>query len=184
MAETTTATSWPAPTSRLTWRATLRMRSISATDVPPNFITSRAIAGFGAPCVACGAGAAGRPRAGPQRRAYITAGCRGCNRRRPVWLRAQRVNGVPSMASDRSPAGAPTVDDDEVARFAALAGGGWDPRGKMAPLHKFNPVRLGYIRDAACRRFVRDARRLDCLAGLRVLDIGPGGGIPSEPPPP
>ena len=85
------------------------------------------------------------------------------------------------MASDRSPAGAPTVDDDEVARFAALAGEWWDPRGKMAPLHKFNPVRLGYIRDAACRRFGRDPKRLDCLAGLRVLDIGCGGGILSEP---
>ena len=43
MAETTTATSWPASTSRLTWRAALRMRSMSATDVPPNFITMRAI---------------------------------------------------------------------------------------------------------------------------------------------
>jgi ubiquinone biosynthesis O-methyltransferase len=43
MAETTTATSWPASTSRLTWRATLRMRSISATDVPPNFITRRMV---------------------------------------------------------------------------------------------------------------------------------------------
>jgi 2-polyprenyl-6-hydroxyphenyl methylase/3-demethylubiquinone-9 3-methyltransferase len=85
------------------------------------------------------------------------------------------------MASDRSPAGAPTVDDDEVARFAALAGEWWDPRGKMAPLHKFNPVRLGYIRDAGCRRFGRDPKRLDCLAGLRVLDIGCGGGILSEP---
>src|SRR6185295_18605049 len=47
MAETTTATSWPASTSRLTWRATLRMRSISATDVPPNFITRRAMSGEG-----------------------------------------------------------------------------------------------------------------------------------------
>src|SRR3954469_24414580 len=46
MAETTTATSWPASTSRLTWRATLRMRSISATEVPPNFITRRAMAGL------------------------------------------------------------------------------------------------------------------------------------------
>ena len=46
MAETTTATSWPASTSRLTWRATLRMRSMSATDVPPNFITRRAMAGL------------------------------------------------------------------------------------------------------------------------------------------
>src|SRR6478735_70311 len=75
----------------------------------------------------------------------------------------------------------PTVDEAELARFAALAGEWWDPRGKMAPLHKFNPLRLGYIRDAACRRFGRDGKRLDCLAGLRILDIGCGGGILSEP---
>jgi len=85
------------------------------------------------------------------------------------------------MASLGSPAGAPTVDEAELARFAALAGEWWDPRGKMAPLHKFNPLRLGYIRDAACRRFGRDAKRLDCLSGLRFLDIGCGGGILSEP---
>jgi 2-polyprenyl-6-hydroxyphenyl methylase / 3-demethylubiquinone-9 3-methyltransferase len=85
------------------------------------------------------------------------------------------------MASLGSPAGAPTVDEAELARFAALAGEWWDPRGKMAPLHKFNPLRLGYIRDAACRRFGRDAKRLDCLSGVRMLDIGCGGGILSEP---
>ncbi len=57
-----------------------------------------------------------------------------------------------------------TVDDAEVARFAALADTWWDPRGKMAVLHKFNPVRLTYIRDAACtRRFKRDPKKLDCL---------------------
>ncbi len=82
------------------------------------------------------------------------------------------------MASERS---APTVDESEIARFSALAGEWWDARGKMAPLHKFNPLRLAYIRDAACRRFGRDAKRLDCLAGLRVLDIGCGGGLLSEP---
>jgi len=75
----------------------------------------------------------------------------------------------------------PTVDEAELARFAALASEWWNPRGKMAPLHKFNPVRLGYIRDIACKRFGRDARRLDCLKGLRMLDIGCGGGILSEP---
>jgi 2-polyprenyl-6-hydroxyphenyl methylase / 3-demethylubiquinone-9 3-methyltransferase len=84
------------------------------------------------------------------------------------------------MASQSSPA-APTVDEAELARFAALATEWWNPRGKMAPLHKFNPVRLGYIRDAACRRFGRDAKRLDALKGLRILDIGCGGGILSEP---
>src|SRR5215510_13639527 len=74
-----------------------------------------------------------------------------------------------------------TVDDAEVERFAALATEWWDPRGKMAVLHKFNPVRLGFIKEAACRRFGRDAKRLDALAGLRILDIGCGGGILSEP---
>ena len=51
----------------------------------------------------------------------------------------------------------------------------------MAALHKFNPVRLAYIRDKAAEHFGRDAERLDCLQGIRVLDIGCGGGILSEP---
>ena len=74
-----------------------------------------------------------------------------------------------------------TVDAAEVERFSALSAEWWDPRGKMAVLHKFNPVRLGFIKEAACRRFERDGRRLDCLAGLRILDIGCGAGILSEP---
>ena len=74
-----------------------------------------------------------------------------------------------------------TVDDAEVAQFARLAETWWDPRGKMAVLHKFNPVRLAYIRDAACERFERDGKKLDCLKGLRILDIGCGGGLLSEP---
>jgi 2-polyprenyl-6-hydroxyphenyl methylase / 3-demethylubiquinone-9 3-methyltransferase len=74
-----------------------------------------------------------------------------------------------------------TVDDAEVARFAALADEWWDPRGKMAVLHKFNPVRLAYIRDAACRHFARNSKHLDCLKDLRILDIGCGGGILCEP---
>jgi 2-polyprenyl-6-hydroxyphenyl methylase / 3-demethylubiquinone-9 3-methyltransferase len=74
-----------------------------------------------------------------------------------------------------------TVDAAEVRRFSRLAGEWWDPRGKMAVLHKFNPVRLAYIRDAACRQFNRDARRPPCLGGVRILDIGCGGGILSEP---
>ena len=77
--------------------------------------------------------------------------------------------------------GGSTIDDAEVARFAALADVWWDSAGKMGMLHKFNPVRLGVIKEAACRRFARDPKRLDCLAGLRFLDIGCGGGILSEP---
>ena len=51
----------------------------------------------------------------------------------------------------------------------------------MAALHKFNPVRLAYIRDKAAERFAREHKKLDCLKGLRMLDIGCGGGILSEP---
>jgi 2-polyprenyl-6-hydroxyphenyl methylase / 3-demethylubiquinone-9 3-methyltransferase len=74
-----------------------------------------------------------------------------------------------------------TLDAAELARFEKLAAEWWDPRGKMAVLHKFNPVRLAYIRDHASVRFGRDPRRLDCLKNLRILDIGCGGGILSEP---
>ncbi|MGE0565397.1 MAG: bifunctional 2-polyprenyl-6-hydroxyphenol methylase/3-demethylubiquinol 3-O-methyltransferase UbiG [Pseudolabrys sp.] len=76
---------------------------------------------------------------------------------------------------------APTVDRSEVERFSKLAATWWNPRGPMAVLHKFNPVRLAYIRDHAAVRFNRDPKKLDCLAGLRVLDIGCGGGVLSEP---
>ncbi len=83
------------------------------------------------------------------------------------------------MASRR--AGASSVDTAEVERFSRHAADWWDARGPMAALHKLNPVRLAYIRDQAAARFSRDARKLDCLKGLRVLDIGCGGGILSEP---
>jgi 2-polyprenyl-6-hydroxyphenyl methylase/3-demethylubiquinone-9 3-methyltransferase len=82
---------------------------------------------------------------------------------------------------DRQPTGASTVDQEEIARFSRLAGQWWDPRGPMAALHKFNPVRLAYIRDRAAEHFGRDPTRLDSLAGLRILDIGCGGGILCEP---
>ena len=76
---------------------------------------------------------------------------------------------------------ASSVDHAEVERFSRHAADWWDARGPMAALHKFNPVRLGYIRDQAAERFGRDAKQLDCLKGLRMLDIGCGGGILSEP---
>jgi 2-polyprenyl-6-hydroxyphenyl methylase/3-demethylubiquinone-9 3-methyltransferase len=82
---------------------------------------------------------------------------------------------------DRQRTSAGTVDQSEVARFSRLAGQWWDQRGAMAPLHKFNPVRLGYVRDQTAAHFSRDPGRLDSLTGLRMLDIGCGGGILSEP---
>ena len=77
--------------------------------------------------------------------------------------------------------GAASIDPDEVEQFARLGAQWWNPRGPMAALHKFNPVRLGYIRDQATAHFSRDPKKLDCLSGLRILDIGCGGGILSEP---
>jgi 2-polyprenyl-6-hydroxyphenyl methylase/3-demethylubiquinone-9 3-methyltransferase len=85
------------------------------------------------------------------------------------------------MTSSTKPRPGSTVDAAEVERFSALAEEWWDPLGKMGVLHKFNPVRLGFIKAAACRRFERDGKRLDALAGLRLLDIGCGGGVLSEP---
>jgi 2-polyprenyl-6-hydroxyphenyl methylase / 3-demethylubiquinone-9 3-methyltransferase len=74
-----------------------------------------------------------------------------------------------------------TIEPGEVERFSRLAGEWWDPRGKMAVLHRFNPVRLAYVRDAACRQFRRNAGHPPCLEGLRILDIGCGGGLLCEP---
>ncbi len=76
---------------------------------------------------------------------------------------------------------APSIDQAEVERFSRHAAMWWDTRGPMASLHKFNPVRLAYIRDKAAERFGRDPKKLDCLKGIRMLDIGCGGGILSEP---
>jgi len=74
-----------------------------------------------------------------------------------------------------------TVDPAEIAKFSKLSEDWWNPNGKMAPLHKINPLRLAYIRDAACRKFERNAKSLSCLSGLRVLDIGCGAGLLCEP---
>ena len=74
-----------------------------------------------------------------------------------------------------------TVDDTEVARFSAMADEWWDPTGKFRPLHKFNPVRLAYIKAEVCRHFGRDTNAPDAFQGLRFLDIGCGGGLLSEP---
>jgi 2-polyprenyl-6-hydroxyphenyl methylase/3-demethylubiquinone-9 3-methyltransferase len=79
------------------------------------------------------------------------------------------------------PGGPSTVDPAEVARFSQLSEEWWDPQGRMAPLHKINPLRLGWIRDTACRKFNRNPRSLKSLDRLRILDIGCGAGLLSEP---
>src|SRR5260370_31981543 len=83
--------------------------------------------------------------------------------------------------SNFSTAPASTVDPAEVAKFSKLSNEWWDPNGKMAPLHRINPLRLTYIRDAACRKFERNVKSLNCLSALRILDIAYGAGLVCEP---
>lgn len=83
--------------------------------------------------------------------------------------------------SARSASSRTTIDPEEVRKFSAIADEWWDPFGKFKPLHKFNPVRLAYIRDSVCAHFGRDRRAKSPLEGLRLLDIGCGGGLVAEP---
>lgn len=73
----------------------------------------------------------------------------------------------------------PSIDPDEVEKFSRIAAEWWDPESKFKPLHKFNPVRLGFIRDTICQHFGRSGDTP--FEGLRMLDIGCGGGLVSEP---
>jgi 2-polyprenyl-6-hydroxyphenyl methylase/3-demethylubiquinone-9 3-methyltransferase len=85
--------------------------------------------------------------------------------------------------TDPSPAAAATstVDDAEIAKFERLATDWWNPHGKFRPLHKLNPLRIGYIKDRLCRHFGRDVKSANALKGLALLDIGCGGGLLCEP---
>ena len=74
-----------------------------------------------------------------------------------------------------------SIDPSDVARFSAIAAEWWDPRGKFAPLHRFNPARLAFIRETALARFGRDGNGRAPFAGLTLLDIGCGGGLLTEP---
>ncbi|HTN63860.1 MAG TPA: bifunctional 2-polyprenyl-6-hydroxyphenol methylase/3-demethylubiquinol 3-O-methyltransferase UbiG [Devosia sp.] len=74
-----------------------------------------------------------------------------------------------------------TINDAEVAKFTAMAEEWWDPKGKFKPIHKFNPVRLSYIRDHMLTHFGRDGSQIRPFEGLTILDVGCGGGLLCEP---
>src|SRR5215470_5778490 len=74
-----------------------------------------------------------------------------------------------------------TVDEGEIERFSRIAEEWWDPKGKFAPLHRLNPVRLAFIRDRSAAHWQRHALSGAPLESLSVLDIGCGGGLLCEP---
>ncbi len=74
-----------------------------------------------------------------------------------------------------------SVDEEEVAQFSRIAGAWWDPNGPFAPLHRMNPVRIGYIRELAMRHFSLPENTDLPFSGLRIADIGCGGGLICEP---
>ena len=78
-------------------------------------------------------------------------------------------------------ASASTVEAAEVAKFEAMAAEWWDPNGKFKPLHMLNPCRLDYITRQIAGEFDRDLTQEKPFSGLKILDIGCGGGLLSEP---
>ena len=78
-------------------------------------------------------------------------------------------------------ASGPTIDMGEMAKFTAMADSWWDPTGKFRPLHLINPVRLDYVIGDICQHFGRDREGARPLEGLKILDVGCGGGLACEP---
>src|SRR5437868_14558255 len=88
---------------------------------------------------------------------------------------------VNSPAQNASPTAATSLDPAEVEKFSRLAAEWWNPRGKFAVLHVFNPVRLAFIKEQVTARLGRDPFARHPFAGLRLVDIGCGGGLVCEP---
>ena len=144
IAETTTATSLPASTSRLTRRAAFLIRSTVATDVPPNFCTMRAMA-----------------RNRSRIRGAAAVHCRQAARY------SYSARQQPRQAMDQSgQQDGGTIDRGEIERFARAAPRWWDEEGEFRPLHRLNPVRLRFIRDRLIGHFAREVARARAVRGI------------------
>ncbi len=137
--------------------------------MPPNFITNRVIE---TPDVARASPEPSGPAISDAKIAAFLA----------VATKERKARVMTNASANADPqAQGFSVDPEEVARFSALAEKWWDPKGEFAPLHRFNPTRLGFIRDRAAERFGRDPKARKPFEGLKLLDIGCGGGLLCEP---
>ena len=73
-----------------------------------------------------------------------------------------------------------TINKEEVSKFNKIANEWWDPNGKFKPLHKFNPIRISYIKESIISSFKLE-KKVKPLEKVKILDIGCGGGLLSEP---
>ncbi len=85
------------------------------------------------------------------------------------------------MPIGERPLASVTVDPAEVSKFEAMAAEWWDPAGKFRPLHAMNPCRMGYVAEQVAAEFGRDLRSRAPFAGMRIVDVGCGGGLAAEP---
>ncbi len=73
-----------------------------------------------------------------------------------------------------------TINKKEIEKFSKIAEEWWDPNGKFKPLHKFNPIRISYLKENIIKTFKLDQKR-NPLKNVKILDIGCGGGLLTEP---
>ena len=85
------------------------------------------------------------------------------------------------MKAENTTAQAKSVNPDEIAHFSSMAETWWDPNGPFKPLHQLNPTRIAFVKDQLCSHFERNPLDEKPLEGLRILDIGCGGGLLCEP---
>lgn len=98
----------------------------------------------------------------------------------PVMIGSSDGSGARNPQTEAVPGAAgPSIDPADVARFSAQAAEWWDPKGPFAPLHRFNPARLAFLRERFEARFERRGR--GAFEGLSLIDVGCGGGLIAEP---
>ncbi len=93
------------------------------------------------------------------------------------------MSGAKNSARRKRPASAPasTIDEAEIRHFSRDSAHWWDENGPFKPLHRANPTRMKYLKNQMCEHFSRDEKSLSGLEGLKILDVGCGGGLVCEP---